>query len=98
MFSTRPWRDGDGDPARPRVIEREPVTERLRERRDVPGALVVLEDGRYALAGPVLAVGGREDLIAWARRRLTRAGDDERAWLQGVIGTLGADVHPRTGP
>jgi potassium/hydrogen antiporter len=95
VFTARPWREADGDPARPRVVEREPVTERLRERRDVPGALVVLDDGRYAITGPVLAIGGREDLTVWARRRLSRADDDERAWLQGVIGNLGADVDSR---
>ena len=93
VFTTRPWREGDGNPARPARLDGERVSERLRERRDVPGALVVLADGRYAVTGPVLAVGGREDLTAWTKRRLVRADGDERAWLQGVIGTLGADVY-----
>ena len=57
------------------------------------GALLLLEDGRYAVTGPVLAVGGREDLTAWIKRRLRRSSDDERAWLQGVIGTLGAEGY-----
>ncbi len=93
VFFVRPWREGDGDPARPGGIAGEPVIERLRERRDIPGALVLLEDGRYAVTGPLLAVGGREDLTAWSKRRLGRAEPDERAWLQGVIGTLGAEGY-----
>jgi hypothetical protein len=43
----------------------------------------------------VLAVGGREDLIAWARRRLPRVAQAERAWLQTVIGALAADQYDR---
>jgi cell volume regulation protein A len=91
VFTVRPWRESDGDPSRPREVEGEEVTEHLRERRDVPGSLVVLADGRYALTGPILAVGGREDLTAWARRRFATADGDERAWVQGVIGSLGAE-------
>ena len=93
VFSARPWREDDGDPARPEAIAGEKVIERLRERRDTAGALLLLEDGRYAVTGPVLAVGGREDLTAWIKRRLRRSSDDERAWLQGVIGTLGAEGY-----
>jgi cell volume regulation protein A len=93
VFSTRPWREAEGDPSRPAEVAGEQVAERLRERRDAPGALVLLEDGRYALTSPVLAVGGREDLAAWTKRRLRRADGDERAWLQGVIGTLVADRY-----
>ena len=33
------------------------VVERLNTRWDVPGALVVLEDGRYAVTGPHVLVG-----------------------------------------
>jgi cell volume regulation protein A len=93
VFTSRPWREQDGDPARPRRVAGLPVAELLRERRDVPGALVVLDDGRYAVTGPVLARGGREDLSDWAKRRFAGADGDERAWLQGVIGTLGADRY-----
>ena len=45
----------------------EAVVALVRERRDVPGALVLLADGRYALTGPILAVGSRRALIDWAR-------------------------------
>jgi cell volume regulation protein A len=97
VFSSRPWRPEDGDPARPASVAGELVIEHLRERRDEPGSLVLLEDGRYAIAGRLLAVGGREDLSAWARRRIADAEGEERAWLQGVIGTLGADsAHSAT--
>jgi cell volume regulation protein A len=91
VFTMRPWRESDGDPADPRRLAGGRVVERLRERRDAPGALVVLEDGRYAVSGPVLAIGGREDLASWAKRRLATADDEEAGWWRGVVGTLGAD-------
>ena len=94
LFSVRPNDDRaiDGGPARPLGVGGEPVVSRLRIRRDVPGALVVLCDGRYAVTGPLLIVGGREDVVRYARRRMARVGPDERAWLQNVIGALAADV------
>ena len=52
----------------------------------------MLEDGRYAITGPIAAIGGRGELSHWARRRLRAAGGDERAWLQTCIGALAADV------
>jgi cell volume regulation protein A len=70
------------------------VVAQLRVRRDVPGALVALEDGRYAIVGPLVAVGGRQALSSWSMRRLRRlpVDDSERAWLQNVVGALAADV------
>ncbi len=63
------------------------VVERLNTRWDVPGALVVLADGRYAVTGPHVLVGSREQLQWHARRRLRGAKTDaERAWWQEVIG------------
>jgi potassium/hydrogen antiporter len=84
----------DGIAARPTAVARAAVTAQLRIRRDVPGALVALDDGRYAVVGPLVAVGGRQDLAAWAMRRLRRLtrDDSERAWLQNVVGALAADV------
>lgn len=70
----------------------EPVVAQLRVRRDVPGALVALADGRYAVTGPLLIVGSRQDITSYARRRIDTAGADECAWLQTVIGALAADV------
>jgi cell volume regulation protein A len=92
VFSVRPWTAGDGDPAHVDALFGEPVVDQLRVRRDVPGGLWVLADGRYAVTGPLLAAGGRGDLSAWARRRLRSADADERAWLQTVIGALASDL------
>jgi potassium/hydrogen antiporter len=65
------------------------VLEHLRTRRDMRGALVVLEDGRYAVSGPLLAVGGASQLQRYARRRLADESDEAaRAWWQEVIGAL----------
>jgi cell volume regulation protein A len=84
-----------GDAAHPTAVARAEVVAQLRVRRDVPGALVALEDGRYAIVGPLVAVGAREMLSSWAMRRLRRlpADDSERAWLQNVVGGLAADLQ-----
>jgi cell volume regulation protein A len=87
IYSARPWDDGDGDPAHPQAVKGSRVVEHLRTRRDVPGALVILEDGRYAVTGPLLMVGPPGQMQAQARRRLTHARDDaETSWWQEVIG------------
>jgi cell volume regulation protein A len=87
IFTTRPWAEADGDPDAPVTVLGLAVVERLNTRWDVPGALVVLEDGRYAVTGPHVLVGPREQLQWHARRRLRGAKTDaERAWWQEVIG------------
>ncbi|MGH2941773.1 MAG: potassium/proton antiporter, partial [Solirubrobacteraceae bacterium] len=87
IFTTRPWTDADGDPDTPSKVLGLRVVERLNTRWDVPGALVVLEDGRYAVTGPHVLVGAREQVQWHARRRLrTAKSDAERAWWQEVIG------------
>jgi potassium/hydrogen antiporter len=90
VFSSRPWDDElDGDAGFPDEVEGVTVREALRTRRDKPGALVQLTDGRYAVTGPTLAVGGPKQVQAYARRRLAREADDTvRAWWQEVIGAL----------
>jgi hypothetical protein len=90
VFSSRPWDDeADGDAAYPEQVEGVPVREYLRTRRDVRGSLVSLADGRYALTGSTLAIGGTRQVQAYARRRLVRETDDTaRAWWQEVIGAL----------
>ena len=93
IFSTWPWRAEDGDPARPHAVRGHRVVEQLRVRRDEPGGLWVLADGRYTVTGPVAAIGGRDALAQWATRRLHHAVPDERAWLHTVIGALAADRH-----
>jgi cell volume regulation protein A len=92
IFSVWSWNeDTDGDVSDPREIAGRRVVERLRIRRDQPGGLWVLADGRYAVTGPLAAVGSRGDLTDWARRRMRGVSSDERAWLQNVIGALAAD-------
>jgi cell volume regulation protein A len=90
VFSSRPWDDErDGDAAYPEEIDGVQVREHLRTRRDRRGALVALVDGRYAVTGGTLAVGGTRQVQAYARRRLARETDDAvRAWWQEVIGAL----------
>jgi cell volume regulation protein A len=92
IFSVWTWNeDRDGEPSRPNTVAGQAVIEQLRIRRDRPGGLWVLADGRYAVTGRLAAVGSRGDLTDWARRRMRGATADERAWLQNVIGALAAD-------
>jgi len=90
IFSVRPWSDADGDAARPRHVAGQAVLERVRSRHDRPGAVVALEDGRYAVTGPLLIVGGARQVERQARKCLRAAESDvEHAWWQEVIGSLG---------
>jgi cell volume regulation protein A len=90
IFSVRPWSDADGDAARPRRVAGQAVLERVRSRHDRPGAVVALEDGRYAVTGPLLIVGGARQVERQARKCLRAAESDvEHAWWQEVIGSLG---------
>jgi cell volume regulation protein A len=96
IFSVWTWNpDRDGDVSHPSSIAGQAVVERLRIRRDRPGGLWVLADGRYALSGPLAVVGSRRDLSDWARRRMSNVRADEQAWLETIVGALAAD---RTSP
>jgi cell volume regulation protein A len=78
-----------GDRGRPEQVKGLAVIDQLRTRRDVPGALVVLADGRFAYTGPIQAIGSARQLQDAARKRLGRASTDaERAWWREVIGAL----------
>jgi potassium/hydrogen antiporter len=89
VFTTRPWTEADGDAGFPKEVGGVPVGEQIRTRRDVRGALVLLADGRFAVTGPLLAVGGPLQLQRYARRRLATEQDAAaRAWWQEVIGAL----------
>ena len=89
VTSIGPWEARDGDASRPREVRGHAVVEQLRTRRDEPGALVALDDGRYAVCGALLAIGPAGELQAFARRRLGRAQTAaERAWWREVIGAL----------
>jgi potassium/hydrogen antiporter len=95
IFHVRRWADREGDPARAEEIMGVLVTQRLRTRRDSPGALMLLEDGRYAVTGDsLLAVGGRGQVAAWAARRHSAAeSGGARAWWQEVAGVLNAPAR-----
>jgi potassium/hydrogen antiporter len=89
VFTTRTWTEADGDAGFPKEVNGVPVAEQVRTRRDTRGALVMLEDGRFAVTGPLLAIGGPLQLQRYARRRLTSEEDAAaRAWWQEVIGAL----------
>jgi cell volume regulation protein A len=89
VTTVRPWEDGDGDQSRPSSIGGHVVVDQLRTRRDEPGALVLLDDGRYAITGPLLAIGPPGELQHIVRRRLTRSeSPGERAWWREVSGAL----------
>jgi potassium/hydrogen antiporter len=92
IFRSWRWSDDDGDASRPDAVGGHPVVAQLRVRRDEPGGLWVLSDGRYAVSGTIAAIGGRDDVTQWARRRMRQADPDERAWLQTVVGALAADL------
>jgi potassium/hydrogen antiporter len=89
ISTSRPWHGADGDPSYPREIEGVPVERQLLTRVDRAGALVCLEDGRYAFTGPVVAVGSTAALQSSARRRLAASTSEaDRLWWREVIGAL----------
>ncbi|MEY2535743.1 MAG: potassium/hydrogen antiporter [bacterium] len=96
LLSVRPAAHGqiEGDASRPRAVLGEPVVAQLRIRRDTPGALVALADGRYGVTGPLVVLGSRQDITQFANRRMRRLGadDPERQWLQNVIGAMASDM------
>jgi cell volume regulation protein A len=96
IFQSRPWRASDGDVGKPEVIGGVAVAQRLRTRRDRPGALVTLADGRYACTGDgLVAAGPRRQLAGWAARRVQLAeGGAAQAWWQEVAGVLNAPAAP----
>lgn len=99
VFTVRPGRTLDGDPAAPEEIDGIAVRARLRSRRDEPGALVALADGRFAVTSAAhVALGSRRALADWCARRARR--DDieetERSWWQETAGALVVPV-PRPG-
>lgn len=89
IFTVRPWRPHDGDPASPAQIDGRAVVRVERVRLDARGALCLLDDGTFAVTGPLLARGGRRMLSDWVRRRIA-AGvtETERRWWEDVLGAL----------
>ncbi|MCL4288594.1 MAG: potassium/proton antiporter, partial [Thermoleophilia bacterium] len=93
IFTVRPTRPEDGDTGAPAAVHGIEVALILRTRPDVPAAVVVLADGRFAVTGPdLVAVGGRHDLSRWCTRRArsTTVSPQDRAWLQEAIGSIDA--------
>jgi cell volume regulation protein A len=90
IFSVRPWRDHMGDPGRPVSIDGVAVVRTVRLRRGNAGALVVLEDGRFAVTGDgLIAAGGPRQLFRYCRERIRRADDPaSEAWWQEVAGVI----------
>ena len=90
IFTVRPWQPADGEPASPGSVGGVPVVRRLRIRRGEAGALVQLEDGRFAITGDgVVAVGGSRQLLRYCRERIGRAAEPEaRAWWQEAAGVV----------
>jgi cell volume regulation protein A len=94
IFTVQPWKEGFGDPGRPGSIDGVPVARALRVRRGQPGALVQLEDGRFAVTGEdTVAAGGPRQLFRYCRERIRRADDPASvAWWQEVAGVLSQRV------
>ncbi len=90
IFSVRPWREEDGDPAAPEQIADVAVNRTLRTRREARGALVLLADGRLAVTGEgVVASGSPRQLVRFCRDRVGRAQTPEaKAWWQEVAGAV----------
>jgi cell volume regulation protein A len=89
VFSVRPAQEGE-DPLGLDQVSGVPVIAVMRTRNDTAGAMVALADGRYAVTGDVVAIGGRRALADWCERRAAREGVTaaERAWWQEVTGAL----------
>jgi potassium/hydrogen antiporter len=94
IFTVQPWKSEFGDPERPESVDGTPVARPLRVRRGQPGALVQLEDGRFAVTGEGrVAVGGSRQLFRYCRDRIRRADDPASvAWWQEVAGVLSQRV------
>jgi cell volume regulation protein A len=85
----RPWLDRDGDAAHPESINGIPVVQQLASRRDEPGALVMLGDGRFAVTSPLLVLGARRHVMGQARRRAQATTDEsEAAWWLDVLSAV----------
>jgi cell volume regulation protein A len=88
---TRPWMAADGDPSDPEMVAGALVVERLRERADQAGALVLLENGQLAVTGPSVAVGNLGMVRRYAGVRLGLADDRaEQGWWREVTTALRA--------
>ncbi|MDO8187968.1 hypothetical protein Q5424_11490 [Conexibacter sp. JD483] len=68
-------------------------------RTDAPGALVALADRRYALTGPLIAVGPPRQMRRFLRRRTALARErPEQIWLHAASLCLDADLRDQERP
>jgi cell volume regulation protein A len=90
IFVVKPWREEMGDVAHPEAVEGIEVLRQMRTRREEPGALVLLADGRFAVTGEgIVATGGGRQLFRYCRERIHRAeSGPARAWWQEVAGAV----------
>ena len=96
IFTVKPWRTDQGDPAAPERVEDVPVLRIVRTRREQRGALMMLADGRMAVTGEnVVAIGGPAQLLRYCRERIGRSRSEQaRAWWQEVAGVV-SQAHLR---
>lgn len=99
IFTTRPWCAADGSAGRPAHVLGIAVDRRLCRRHDAPAAFVALADHRYALTGPLIAVGPAPQMQRFLRRRARLAEPEpERAWYERAHQALIADILRRRRP
>ena len=83
-LTLRPWDARDGDPTTPDHVLGITVDRVLAQRADAPGALVALDDRRFALR-PIAAVGRHRVLRSYVRERAHHLEDQAyRDWLTEV--------------
>lgn len=89
IFSVKPWEEKE-DQGDPQSINGVDVLRRVRTRHDESGALVVLNDGRFAVASNgIVATGSPRQLRVYAVRRIERSKTrSERSWWQEVAGAV----------
>ncbi len=93
VFSVRPTSPEDGDTGAPTRLAEVDVARILRTRSDRAAAVVVLQDGRFAVTDPdLIALGGRRSVARWCVDRAERMeiSPQERSWLQEAVGVLNA--------
>jgi hypothetical protein len=98
-LTVRAWNPSDGDPGSPEHVLGVPVARLLAKRPDAPGALVALNDRRFALTGQIAAIGRHRPLRLYVRGRArTKTDPSYRAWLAEVsdlLGSLLPESRPR---
>ena len=88
-LTVRAWSAQDGNPGSPGQVLGIPVDRLLAKRPDAPGALVALQDRRYALTGQIAAIGRHRVLRVYVRGRArTKTDRSYRAWLAEVSSLL----------